>query len=103
MFGIGSSEILIILLFVVVLLGPKKIPEVARMLGKLIGSAKKVSEDFKDEISKNMDTSEKTDLIDSIPASPSRKESENYRRTYEPTEPYTKDPYEDIDKDDQKK
>ena len=34
MFGIGTTELLLILLIVIVFIGPKKLPELARGLGK---------------------------------------------------------------------
>jgi len=34
MFGIGTSEILIILLIALIILGPKEIPKIARTLGR---------------------------------------------------------------------
>ncbi|NLM91651.1 MAG: hypothetical protein GX168_01770 [Bacteroidales bacterium] len=50
MFGISGGEILIILLAVLVLFGPKKIPEIARMLGRGINEVKKVQREINTEI-----------------------------------------------------
>ncbi|MDO4502277.1 MAG: twin-arginine translocase TatA/TatE family subunit [Coriobacteriia bacterium] len=36
MFGIGGTELIIILLFVFIVVGPEKLPEVATMIGKAI-------------------------------------------------------------------
>ena len=46
LFGISGGEILIILLAVLVLFGPKKIPEIARMLGRGINDFKKVQREI---------------------------------------------------------
>ena len=50
LFGISGGEILIILLAVLLLFGPKKIPEIARMLGRGINEIKKVQREINSEI-----------------------------------------------------
>jgi sec-independent protein translocase protein TatA len=52
MFGLGGQEIFLILLIVLVLFGPKKIPELARGLGKGIQEFKKAQSSLHDEINK---------------------------------------------------
>ena len=47
---IGGSETIIILLFVVMFFGSKKIPELARTLGKTIREVKDASNEIKKEI-----------------------------------------------------
>jgi len=56
MFGIGTPEILIILFIILLLFGAKKIPELAKGLGKGIKEFKKASDDLKDEVSKSIDS-----------------------------------------------
>lgn len=46
MFGIGTTELVVILLVALVILGPKKLPEIARALGKGLGEFKRVSSDL---------------------------------------------------------
>lgn len=46
MFGIGSTELLVILLVALVVLGPKSLAGVSRSLGKAIGEFRRVSTDF---------------------------------------------------------
>jgi sec-independent protein translocase protein TatA len=48
--GIGTSEIILIVLFVIIFFGAKKIPEVARGLGKGLREFKKATDDIKSEI-----------------------------------------------------
>jgi TatA/E family protein of Tat protein translocase len=48
--GIGASEILLIVLFVLIFFGADKIPEFARGLGKGMREFKKATEDIKEEI-----------------------------------------------------
>lgn len=52
LFGISGGEIFIILLLILVLFGPKKIPEIARALGKGINEVKKVQRDINAEINR---------------------------------------------------
>lgn len=52
LFGVSGGEIFIILLFVLLLFGPKKIPEIARAIGKGISEMKKVQRDLNTEINK---------------------------------------------------
>ncbi|WP_300785838.1 Sec-independent protein translocase protein TatB, partial [uncultured Desulfovibrio sp.] len=46
MFGIGSTELLVILLVALVVLGPKSLAGVSRTLGKAMGEFRRVSTDF---------------------------------------------------------
>jgi sec-independent protein translocase protein TatA len=52
MFGLGAQELLLILLVLVLLFGAKKIPEIARGLGKSVAEFKKGARDLDDEIRK---------------------------------------------------
>jgi sec-independent protein translocase protein TatB len=45
MFGIGTTELLIVLVVALIVLGPKKLPEIARTLGKGLAEFKRVSND----------------------------------------------------------
>ncbi len=67
MFNIGTFEILIILVLALLLLGPGKIPEVAKTIGRFLGKARRISDDFKEEIEKNIRSEEKPDIQDSAP------------------------------------
>ena len=59
MFGLGMWELLIILFIVLLLFGgAKKIPELARGLGKGINEFKRASKDIKDEVNKTIDSEE---------------------------------------------
>ena len=50
MFGMGMPEILLILGLALVVLGPKKLPELAKSLGKAFGEFKRATRDFKSAI-----------------------------------------------------
>lgn len=47
MFGIGFQEMLIILVVVLIFFGPKRLPDLAKSLGKGIAEFKKASEEVK--------------------------------------------------------
>jgi sec-independent protein translocase protein TatA len=48
--SLGGQEIVIIFLIVLLLFGAKKLPELARGIGKSMGEFKKAREDFEKEI-----------------------------------------------------
>ena len=54
-FGIGGQEIMIILFIVLLLFGAKKIPELARGLGKGIREFKDASSEIKREIESSVE------------------------------------------------
>ena len=56
--GIGTVEILIILFIILLLFGAKKLPELAKGLGKGIKEFKKASNEIKDEVKKAVDLEE---------------------------------------------
>ncbi|WP_343226980.1 Sec-independent protein translocase subunit TatA/TatB [Luteolibacter arcticus] len=55
MFNLGGQEMMIIFVIVLLLFGAKKIPELARGLGKSMGEFKKAREEFEHEITRSED------------------------------------------------
>jgi sec-independent protein translocase protein TatB len=51
MFGIGGSEIVVIALIVLIIFGPRKLPQMARDLGRFVSEARSSVEEFKEELS----------------------------------------------------
>jgi sec-independent protein translocase protein TatB len=54
MFGLSFWEIAIIMVIALVVLGPSKLPEIARNLGKGLREFRKATEDFKSTVSDEM-------------------------------------------------
>lgn len=50
MFGIGMPELLLILAVALIVIGPKKLPDLARSLGKAMGEFKRATNDLKQSI-----------------------------------------------------
>ncbi len=50
MFDVGGGELLLIVLAILVLFGPKKLPEIARTMGKGMQKIKEAQQQFTDEV-----------------------------------------------------
>jgi Tat protein translocase TatB subunit len=51
MFGIGVPELLVIMVVALIVLGPKRLPEVARGLGKALAEFRRATSDLSEELS----------------------------------------------------
>lgn len=58
MFDIAFSEMLIIAVIALVVIGPEKLPKVARTIGHLLGKAQRYVSDVKSEINREMEIDE---------------------------------------------
>jgi sec-independent protein translocase protein TatA len=52
-FNIGTSELLIILILALIVLGPGKLPEVGHALGKALKEFKKAIKDVRDDVERD--------------------------------------------------
>ena len=54
MFGIGLPELVVILAVALIVLGPQRLTEVARMLGRAYGQLRRASEEFQNTIRQDL-------------------------------------------------
>ncbi len=55
MFGLGFSEILVIAVVILLVVGPEKLPEFMQMLGRNIRKIRNASDELKDNLKINLD------------------------------------------------
>lgn len=74
MFGLSFGEILIIAVLALVLLGPERLPDAAKTLGKAMRELKRATDDLKDQIETEIYADErkgpKPSLVPPVPAAP---------------------------------
>ena len=49
MFGIGTEELLLILVIALIVLGPERMPRVARDIGRVLGDLRRTSDELREE------------------------------------------------------
>jgi len=54
MFNLGMPELILILVVALIVMGPKKLPEMAKSLGKGLREFRKAADDLKDSIEKDL-------------------------------------------------
>jgi sec-independent protein translocase protein TatB len=59
MFNIGGGEFLVIALIALIVLGPQRLPEAARQVGKFMGELRRVSSGFQNELKGALDDAER--------------------------------------------
>jgi sec-independent protein translocase protein TatB len=59
MFGIGSTELLVILVVALIVIGPSKLPDIMRTLGKGMAEFKRMSSDVKSTLEAEVDRADR--------------------------------------------
>lgn len=59
MFGVGLPELIVIMVLGLLVLGPQRLPEVARTIGRLYGQLRRASEEFQRTIRQDLATLER--------------------------------------------
>jgi Tat protein translocase TatB subunit len=71
--NVGTPELLLILLVALIVLGPNKLPEAARQVGKAMAEIRKVSAGFQAEMRDALQEPVKQDPVEAeVPAPPRR-------------------------------
>lgn len=68
--GLGTSELMVILLIILVLFGAKKLPELARGLGKSVKEFKKATQEAEEDFREAMENVEPKQPVSSAPPPP---------------------------------
>jgi Tat protein translocase TatB subunit len=49
MFGVGPEELMLVLIVALLVLGPERLPKVARDVGRIVGELRRTSDEFREE------------------------------------------------------
>ena len=55
MFNVGGGEIIVILLLALIVLGPERLPDAAKKVGRFMGEVRRMTSGFQDEVRSAMD------------------------------------------------
>ena len=82
MFDIGFSELMVIGIVALIVIGPEKLPKVARTLGHLLGRAQRYVNDVKSDINREMQLDELKQLQTQVTDS-ARSMEESVRKEFD--------------------
>jgi sec-independent protein translocase protein TatB len=69
-FNIGTAELLLIFVVALIVVGPRRLPEIARSLGKVVNDIRKISKEFTAEMTRELEapTKELTEVTQGLKA-----------------------------------
>jgi sec-independent protein translocase protein TatB len=76
MFGLSFSELFVIGIVALLVLGPERLPKVARTIGHLTGRAQRYMSDIKNDIQREMDIQELSKLKKDVESSAAQMQSD---------------------------
>ena len=92
MFDLGGGELLLILVDVLILFGPKKLPELAQGLGKGLRQFRKAQQDFSDQINTAFYEDQRKENTRKAPAAAQHTIARNAQSTSLPSSENTAEP-----------
>jgi len=91
MFGIGMPEMILILAVALIVIGPKKLPDLAKSLGKAMGEFKRATSDLKESMQIDTELKEVKSTFDDLAKDAPASTASDADTSKPPAEPETSD------------